>query len=516
MSDMQPVLQIQGLTKRFFGALALKETDFTLMPGEIHALVGENGAGKSTLIKILAGVYESDGGKILLDGRDVDPRQEDLPLAFVHQDLALVDDLSVAENIALIAGYPRRRGLLGRGLFGKGLIDWREVMRQAHRIYDVMSVEPIDPHRLVVTLSAPEKALLGIVRTLARNPRVLVLDEPTASLPEQDAKKLFDAMRRLRAAGTSIIYVSHRLNELFGLADRVTVFRDGRHVYTAPMDETAPEQLVEQMLGRSVDLVRAHRTVTPSTVVPRLEVKGLVVDGRGPLTFDARPGEILGLVGLRGGGQEAAGRAIFGAKRIDAGRIMVDGQVLPSSDHIRDRIAAGIVLLPGDRLGESICPGMSLTENLFINPAIRRQSPWRFLSPWAEEDETAARLERFDVRPRNAASLIDWLSGGNQQKVCVARWLEAQARVMILEEPTAGVDIGAKLAIHGMLRQATQSGAAVLVVSSDLDEVSALCDRALVLDRGRIAGELQGDELTMDALIARSSLGSGLATTPLQ
>jgi ribose transport system ATP-binding protein len=373
-----------------------------------------------------------------------------------------------------------------------------------------MSVDPINPHRLVVTLSAPEKALLGIVRTLARKPRVLVLDEPTASLPEHDAKRLFDAMRRLRAAGTSIIYVSHRLNELFGLADRVTVFRDGRHVYTSRIDETAPEQLVEQMLGRSVDLVRAHRTMAPSTAPSRLDVKDLVVDGLGPLSFTARAGEILGLVGLRGGGQEAAGRAIFGAKRADSGRIFVDGAELPAHHHISDRIAAGIVLLPGDRLGESICPGMSLTENLFINPQIRGQSSWRFLAPGAERAETAMRLEKFDVRPRNAASLIDWLSGGNQQKICIARWLEAEAKVMILEEPTAGVDIGAKLAIHGMLRQATQSGAAVLVISSDLDEVSALCDRALVLDRGRIASELQGDELTMDALIARSSLGSGL------
>jgi ribose transport system ATP-binding protein len=506
MADTQPVLQIEGLTKRFFGALALKAVDFTLMPGEIHALVGENGAGKSTLIKILAGVYERDGGKILLEGRDVDPRQEALPLAFVHQDLALVDDLSVAENIALIAGYPRRRGL----------IDWREVTRQANRIYADMDVEPVDPNRLVVTLSAPEKAILGIVRTLARKPRVLVLDEPTAALPEHDAARLFDAMRRLRAAGTSIIYVSHRLNELFGLADRVTVFRDGRHVHTAEMDMTSPEQLVEQMLGRSVDLVRAHRSVSLSATMPRLKVEDIMVDRRGPLSFEARAGEILGLVGLRGGGQEAAGRAIFGAKPVDAGRVFLDGQELARGQNIRERIAAGIVLLPGDRLSESICPGMSLTENLFINANIRRQSPWRFLSPGVEGRETTARLEKFDVRPRNAASLIDWLSGGNQQKVCIARWLEAKARVVILEEPTAGVDIGAKLAIHGMLREATQSGAAVIVISSDLDEVSALCDRALVLDRGRIASELQGDELTMDALIARSSIGAGLTQTHSQ
>jgi len=505
MTESQPVLQVEGLTKRFFGALALKAVDFTLMPGEIHALVGENGAGKSTLIKILAGVYERDGGRILLDGREVDPRQESLPLAFVHQDLALVDDLSVAENIALIAGYPKRGGL----------IDWREVTRQAERIYETMKVEPLDPHRLVVTLSAPEKAILGIVRTLARNPRVLILDEPTAALPEHDAKRLFDAMRQLKAAGTSIIYVSHRLNELFGLADRLTVFRDGRHVHSTAMSETSPERIVEQMLGRSVELVRAHREAKSSDASVMLKVANLIVDRRGPITFEAKAGEILGLVGLRGGGQEAVGRTIFGAKQPDAGRIVLEGRDLLLGDGIRERIAAGIVLLPGDRLGESICPGMSLTENLFINPGIRQQSAWRPIVPRRERAETARRLEQFDVRPRNAASLIDWLSGGNQQKVCIARWLEAQAKVLILEEPTAGVDIGAKLAIHDMLRRATRdgagNGAAVIVVSSDLDEVSALCDRALILDRGRIASELQGDELTMDALIARSSIGSGLA-----
>jgi ribose transport system ATP-binding protein len=501
MTTAVPVLEAKDLTKRFFGALALDGASFSLDAGEIHALIGENGAGKSTFIKALAGVYELDGGAILLDGKPVDPRQQALPIAFVHQDLALVDDLSVGENIALIAGYPRRRGL----------IDWPAVMAQAERIYGIMQVEPIDPNRLVVTLSTPEKAILGIVRALAHTPRVLVLDEPTASLPEHDAVNLFGAMRRLKAAGTSIIYVSHRLNELFGLADRVTVFRDGRHVNTARIAETSAERLVAAMLGRAVELTR-QRPATLARGEPVIAVEDLVVERRGPISFSASAGEILGLVGLRGGGQEAIGRCLFGAKRAEAGRIRLGGRELAPDDSIAERIEAGIVLLAGDRTQESAFSGMSLTENLFVNPRLGDGTPWRLYSPAAERRKARQLLDTFDVRPRNESSLIDWLSGGNQQKICMARWLEAKARVVILEEPTAGVDIGAKLSIHAMLRRAASDGAAVIVVSSDLDEVAALATRALIIDRGRVASELSGAEITMDELVARSSLGASRST----
>ncbi|MFC0401106.1 sugar ABC transporter ATP-binding protein [Paraburkholderia rhizosphaerae] len=495
-SGTVPLLAARGITKRFFGALALNDASFELRRGEIHALIGENGAGKSTFIKILAGVYQADGGEILLDGNAADPAGGALPIAFVHQDLALVDDLSVGENIALIAGYPRKGGL----------IDWAAVMRQVAPLYSTMNIEPPDPERLVITLSLAEKAVLGIVRSLAGKPRALVLDEPTAALPEADAQRLFEAIRRLRDAGTSIIYVSHRLNELFGLADRVTVFRDGRHVHTTEIAHTNPQRLIEQMLGRSIESVEIGRhDATRQPAV--LRVDELVVEGRGPLSFDASPGEVVGLVGLRGGGQEAAGRAIFGALPADAGRIVLDGRELPRGDDIGARIRAGIVLLAGDRMRESTFPGMTLAENLFPNPLITSRGLWQPRASAIERQTVQARLEQFDVRPRNPASLIDWLSGGNQQKVCLARWLEARARVVILEEPTAGVDIGAKLSIHQMLRKAAADGAAVIVVSSDLEEVAAVCDRALVIDRGRVASEVAGDALTMDALIARSSLG---------
>jgi ribose transport system ATP-binding protein len=503
-----PLLAARGINKRFFGALALNAASFELRRGEIHALIGENGAGKSTFIKILAGVYQADGGEILLDGESIDPAVVPLPLAFVHQDLALVDDLSVGENIALIAGYPRKAGL----------IDWPAVMRQVAPLYASLNIEPPDPERLVITLSLAEKAILGIVRSLAGEPRALVLDEPTAALPEADAQRLFEAIRRLRDAGTSIIYVSHRLNELFGLADRVTVFRDGCHVHTVNIADTKPEWLIEQMLGRPVESVEVARQ-DAARQPPVLCVDELVVEGRGPLSFEASPGEVLGLVGLRGGGQEAAGRAIFGALAADAGRIVLAGRELPRTDDIGARIRSGIVLLAGDRMRESTFPGMTLAENLLPNPLITASGLWRPRARAAERDTVHERLEQFDVRPRNPDSLIDWLSGGNQQKVGLARWLEARARVVILEEPTAGVDIGAKLSIHKMLRQAAADGAAVIVVSSDLEEVAAVCDRALVIDRGRVAAEVAGDALTMDALIARSSLGergSGAQGSTLQ
>jgi ribose transport system ATP-binding protein len=490
------LLVARNVTKRFFGALALDAASFELRRGEIHALIGENGAGKSTLIKILAGVYQADGGEFLLDGVPVDPATQTLPIAFVHQDLALVDDLTVGENIALIAGYPRKGGL----------IDWAATMRQATRLYAAMGIEAPDPERLVLTLSLAEKAILGIVRGLAGKPRALVLDEPTAALPEADAQRLFDAVRRLRDAGTSIIYVSHRLNELFGLADRVTVFRDGRHVHTTEIGATRVELLVEQMLGRAFQQIDSGRS-REARAEPSLRVNALMVDGRGPLSFDASPGQVLGLVGLRGGGQEAAARAIFGALKAEAGRVLLDGRELPASDGISERIAAGIVLLAGDRMRESTFPGMTLAENLFPNPRLAKRGIFKTHRPAAEREIVRARLDQFDVRPRNPHSLIDWLSGGNQQKVILARWLEARARVVILEEPTAGVDIGAKLAIHQMLRTAAAEGATLIVVSSDLEEVAAVADRALVIDRGRVVAEVGGAALSMDALISASSMG---------
>lgn len=490
-----PVLAIDRLTKRFFGTLALDHVDLALNRGEIHALVGENGAGKSTLIKCLAGVYQADDGQIRLNGTRVEPHFGALPIAFVHQDLGLVDELSVGENVALVTGFPRRRGL----------IDWKRVWSQTRDTYAAMQVEPPDPRLPVGALGAAGRAILGIVRALARPSEIVILDEPTAALPEPDAQRLFAVLRTLRAGGKSIVYVSHRLNELPSLADRVTVLRDGRHVRTARLVDVTPQQLVADMLGRDVGMESTPRAGSAACQAV-LAVTGLWVARRGPVDFEIAPGEVVGLVGLRGAGQQAIGRAIFGALHPDAGELWLHGVRLSPKESVPERIARGIALLAGDRR-ESAFSGMSVAENMLPNPRITGEPVWRLIAPRQERLRIAAELARFDVRPRNPGALIDWLSGGNQQKVFVGRWLESRARLFIMEEPTAGVDVGAKFAIHTLLREAAAAGAGVLVVSSDFEEVANLCDRALVVGRGRIMAELQGNELSIDNLIAASSLG---------
>lgn len=496
-SDPPPAIEIRDLSKRFLSTRALDGVALTIAAGEIHALVGENGAGKSTLIKILAGIHQADGGDIFVEGRRVNPSNEDVPIAFVHQDLGLVDELSIGENVALVAGFPRRGGL----------ISWTRVWQQAERIYAGMAIEPPDPRAPVGSLSAAGKAILGIVRALSRNAKIVVLDEPTSALPGPDAVHLFEVLRRLRASGTSILYVSHRLNELFGLCDRVTVFRDGRHVRSSDIGDLTTESIVRDMLGR--DLTIDHGEPNAVRKAPALlSVSELYAGTQGPLTFTVDEGEVVGLVGLRGAGHELIGRTIFGAYPQDSGTIRLGTEILPPGLSIGARIARGVALLAGDRVVESALAGMSLRENLF--PNIQTIAGGLFTPISSSREATAVHdvLERFDVRPRNAAALIDWLSGGNQQKIFVGRWLATGARLFIMEEPTAGVDIGAKGTIHRMLRDIATEGAAVLVVSSDFEEVATLCDRALVIGRGAIMADLAGPALTLESLLTRSSLAA--------
>ncbi|HEY6521600.1 MAG TPA: sugar ABC transporter ATP-binding protein [Roseiarcus sp.] len=496
-TDAPPAIEIRGLTKRFLSTLALDGVDLTIMPGEIHALVGENGAGKSTLIKILAGLYQPDSGELLVGGRRVHPQSEVVPISFVHQDLGLVDELSIGENVALVAGFPR----------SGGLISWKKVWRQAEHIYGAMALDPPNPRAPVGSLSAAGKAILGIVRALSRDARVVVLDEPTASLPGPDALHLFEVLRRLRASGTSILYVSHRLNELFGLVDRVTVLRDGRLVRSSNIGETTPESIIRDMLGRDLEM---HHQSAPSAGdgAPLLQVEDLVAGNQGPLSFSVGQGEVVGLVGLRGAGHEAIGRTIFGAHPQAGGTIRLGSDLVPADQPTSERIKKGIALLAGDRLGESALSGMSLRENLFPNASSVAGGPFTLIDGRREAREASDVLDRFDVRPSNPAALIDWLSGGNQQKVFVGRWLKTGARLFIMEEPTAGVDVGAKGVIHRMLRDIAAKGAGVLVVSSDFEEVATLCDRALVIGRGMITADLAGPALTVESLLTRSSMAA--------
>jgi ribose transport system ATP-binding protein len=498
-----PVLAVRGLSKRFGGTLALDDVSLTLRPGEIHALVGENGAGKSTLIKVLAGVYKPDNGRIEVGGHLVHPHLANPAIAFVHQDLGLVDELTVGENIAFLLGWPKRLSF----------IDWKQVARRAKDAYARMGLTPPKPDSPVGIMSTAEKALLAIVRALAANASALVLDEATAPLPGPDVEELFKALRKLRESGTGILYVTHRLGEVFAIADEVTVLRGGKKVDEGSTSAFTLESLVAAMLGRDVGEKRASpMAAQPATEAPIVTVSGLVIDGKPPVSFDVYSGEILGLVGLRGAGHEHIGRAMAGADPCDRGEVSVCGDVIGPSAHLRSRVFRGIGLLPADRQRESAFFGLSVVENLFpVGSNSSGMTHW--ISHRHERMAATELIEEYAIRPPRGELLMDQLSGGNQQKVCVARLLARAHKLMVLEEPTAGVDVGARVEIHEYIREEARGGTGVIVILSDFEEVATLCTRALVIVNGAVAAEVGADEMTPGLLLVLASSGSPLAVT---
>jgi ribose transport system ATP-binding protein len=489
-----PSLAVHNLTKRFTGTLALDHIDFEVHRGEVHALLGQNGAGKSTLIKILAGVYAPDSGEIRFDNHLVRPEIDPLPIAFIHQDLGLVDWMTVAENVAVQAGYPRGRF---------GLISWQKVRRAAIEAVATIG-SGIDPDVRVSALPAAERSLVAIGRALAMKSDILVLDEPTAALPEADVGRLLEALRRLRASGIGIVYVSHRLDEVFRIADRVTVLRDGRRVATVPVEETSPGDLVEKIVGRSLSGAFVKPKLASDQVV--LRVDQLVAEHVGPVSFSVAAGETLGLVGLRGAGHHTIGRAIFGQISISSGHIFLDRRQVDPGDPA-DAIRKQFGFVSSRRAEESLAADMTVRENLFMNPVATGNPILKPIGRRDEFTESQAVLKRFSVKPAEPERVIATLSGGNQQKVIVARWMEAHVRLLILEEPTIGVDVGSKTEIYHLLQQSLQDGLAVLLISSDFEEVERICHRALVFSRGHVVSEIARDQLSISRLIADASGG---------
>jgi ribose transport system ATP-binding protein len=489
------LLQISGLTKRFTGTLALNAVDFAVRAGEIHALLGENGAGKSTLIKVLAGVHRADAGTIRLDGREVAPVTEALPITFIHQDLGLVDTMTVAENVAVLIGYQRNFGL----------ISWEKTRAAAAKALERMG-GGVSPDARVGDLPAAEKSIVAIARAMAVKCDALVLDEPTAALPEADVARLHQVLRLLRQNGTAIIYVTHRLDEVFRIADQVTVLRDGQRVASRAVADTTPAELVHDIVGRSLAELFVKPPSTTADVL--LEVEQLVAGNAGPVSFKIAKGEILGLVGLRGAGHDTVGRAIFGNIKITSGRIMLDGK--PLSDHTpRAAVRKQIGFVSSKRNEESMARSMTVRENLFINPPANGTGLLEPIRPVGERARSQQVLDRFSVRPNDPERVIATLSGGNQQKIIVARWMEAGSRLLVLEEPTFGVDVGSKADIYQFLETALGRGLAVLLISSDFEEVAGICHRALIFDRGRVTAELQRSQLTVEHLTALASGADG-------
>ncbi|WP_439648253.1 sugar ABC transporter ATP-binding protein [Acuticoccus kalidii] len=488
----EPILAFRGMTKAFGGTVAVDDVSFDLYRGEVLALLGENGAGKSTLIKMLAGVHAPDSGEILFAGKPYHPRASAGKVAFIHQDLGLIEWMTVAENIALYRGYRRPFGL----------IDWAGTSKAAVDALALVAGD-IHPERRVQELSRTEKSLVAIARAVSMDAAVLVLDEPTASLPKGEVNLLFDVLRDLRARGVSIIYVSHRLDEVMAISERLVVLRDGRLVGVTRTAETSPDDLVRMIIGRSPENLFV-RPPAPSAT-PALTVRGLVAGDVGPLDFDVGKGEIVALVGLRGAGQEEVGRALFGDRPAEAGTITLDGRMV--APHAPPQaIAEGIGFVAGDRTSESVAHRLSVRENMFINPAATGRSVLGLRTPRAEAEETRTLGRRIMLSPNDPDAPMETLSGGNQQKVVLARWMRIGGSVLILEDPTSGVDVGAKAEIYRLLSAAVEGGLTLVLVSTDFEEVCAICHRALVFRDGRIVVALGTDDLTMERLTHAASL----------
>ncbi len=489
------LLRFESVEKRFGGTLALSAVSLDLRAGEILALLGENGAGKSTLIKTLAGIHEPDSGRILYRGAPYRHQPvrfgERQPVAFIHQDLGLIDWMTVAENMALALGYPRRGGR----------IDWRATELAARRALALIGGD-LDPGARVQDLGRTEKSLVAIARALAVEADVLVLDEPTASLPADEVHRLFAALRPLAARGVAMIYVSHRLDEVFELAHRVAVLRDGVLVGTRRVVETTPEELVHLIVGHALE----HFRVTPerAAATPLLEVVGLAAAGAGPVSFAVRTGEIVGLVGLRGAGQERVGRALFGCMP-HHGSVRLAGDT-PDLTDPSAAMRSGIGLIARERVAESTAPGLSVRENVFLNPSAFGRRLLHPRPPGAEARAARVVGQAVGLRPNAPELSIEALSGGNQQKVVVGRWLGITRRLLIAEDPTAGVDVGAKADIYRLLEAALTRGLGVVVVSTDFEEVARICHRALVFSRGVIVQEIAGEDLSVERLIHAASM----------
>ncbi|HKB13203.1 MAG TPA: sugar ABC transporter ATP-binding protein [Vicinamibacterales bacterium] len=512
------LLEASAISKSFDGVQALRGVSFDLRAGEVHALVGENGAGKSTLIKIVTGAEVADSGTLTLSGRTVhalDPAgARALGVAAIYQQPALFPDLTVAENIAL----PVEGGRAWRR------VDWNARRRRARQLFEQIGAA-IDPERRAETLSMPERQLVEIARAIDAAARILIMDEPTASLTDREIEHLLEVVGRLRAQGTGIVYISHKLEEIFAIADRVTVLRDGQSIATRPRSDLDRAELVRLMVGRDPTALYGVRHVpgmpdppgtcltppgTPGTwLTPRavggpvaLELRAISnrVCGVRQVSLTVARGEILGVAGLVGSGRTELAETIFGLTPPDSGEVLINGAGARIAEPA-DAIRLGIAYVPEDRQRHGVIADLSVAVNITLNN-LSAVSTRGLIDAGAERRAAARYVEQLRIKTRSVDAAVGGLSGGNQQKVALARWLSIQPSMLILDEPTQGIDVGAKAEIHGIMRELTSRGVAILMISSDLPELLAMADRVAVMRRGAIAGILRRDEATSGAVMA--------------
>lgn len=495
---MEPAVRFEGITKRFPGALALHEVSLEVAAGSCHAWCGENGAGKSTLGKILAGIHRPDGGRLLVFGREArfDGPADALAagVGMVHQELAFCENLSVAENLCLGA-LPRRRGVVRRA----------EMRRRARAMLEELGTD-LDVERRVGELSIAQQQMLQIAQAVGGGARIIVFDEPTSSLSHIEAERLYALLERLKARGVTCIYVSHRMPEVFRLADTVSVLRDGEHVATRPVATITPAELVQLMIGRPVAeyLPRPQGSAEGPEL---LRVEGLSSPGRfEDVSFALAAGEVVGLAGLVGAGRSEVAAALFGLVPVTRGRILLGGREV----RIRgpeDAIRLGLGLVPEDRKQQGVVPQESALHNVSL-PVLGRYARLTWVRRGKERASSWDIIQRLRVRAPDLDAPVAGLSGGNQQKIVLARWMAARARILILDEPTRGVDVGAKAEIHALIGELAAQGKAILLISSELPEILTLAGRILVLRAGRIVGEIHRRDADQEALL-RAMAGYG-------
>ena len=494
---MTPLVELRGISKSFVGVRVLNAVDFDVRPGEVHALLGENGAGKSTLIKVIAGVHSPDAGDIVIDGAPVkfaNPGQAvKAGIAIVYQELLLFPELSVAENIFLNHAPKTPWGAL----------DWAQMRARSRALLDDLDSHHLDVDAKVGALSVANRQRIEIAKALSQNARVVIMDEPTASLAEADVQQLMTIVQRLRDRGVGIVYVSHKLPEIFALADRVSVLRDGNYVGTKAITEVTERSLVSMMVGRSIDQLFPKEEAKIGA--PRLELRD-VSHGKGVrnVSFAVRSGEIVGLAGLVGSGRTETALTIFGITPATSGEILIEGKpvAIKSPQQARD---LGIAYVPEDRGLQGLVRPQTIAENISLT--VLRKLARAFIVDRGKEDRLARDfIKRLGIRARGPGQAARQLSGGNQQKVVLAKWLAAEPSILIMDEPTRGIDVGAKSEIHGLMSKLAQNGLAILMISSELPEVLGMSDRVLVMNGGRIVAEIERKNATPETVGAAMTL----------
>ncbi len=490
MGVSAPYLQMTGISKRFHGVQALSKVDFSAELGQVTALCGENGAGKSTLIKILAGIHKRDEGDILLGGEHA---KLESPIAamnsgisVIHQELNVLPNLSIAENIFL--GREVKKGMF---------IDRVYYREKTHELLSTVGMAGVDPETLTGYLSTAQKQMVEILRAISCNAKIVVMDEPTSSLTKRETDALFDIIRMLKSRNVAVIYISHRMDEIIELADKVTVFRDGNLVGSLGREEMTEQKIINMMVGRELNEIFAKRPAKIGDVV--LEGKNLSVGYVKDVSFNVRSGEILGFYGLVGAGRSEVMRLVFGVDKKDAGEVFLNGKQVEITCPT-DAIEAGIALVPEDRKLQALILGRSINENISL-AILKKLRDGLFVNNEKQRTLAEEYCEKLRIKTPSIDQTVKNLSGGNQQKVVVAKWMAANPIVLILDEPTRGIDVGAKQEIHSLMSDLAGQGVAIIMISSELPEILGMSDRIVVMHEGRLKGELSREEASQERIM---------------